>query len=658
MMFPTATGPQSIIVIDIGILIGLVLMSWLLDPTRARDRILFGGTAATFLILYASWRWHDTLPSFGWSAESLWPRLFILFEFIAISYTLMSICILFRGTDRSVEADIAQRDLTDSGAWPAVDVFICTYDEPLEVVQRSILSALALDYPRATVWVLDDTRRDWLKDYCARVGARHVTRSDNKHAKAGNLNNGLSLTARQTSAPVILVLDADFAPRRDFLKRTVGLLLSKPDIAIVQTPQFYYNADPIQHNLLAKQSIVDDQRFFFDVFQPAKDGWGCAFCVGTSFIVRRDRLDEIGGFPHEAISEDINLTYSLMKHGYRTIWLNEALSFGLSAEGLPEYITQRARWCLGTIQVALLRDGPIRGRGYTFVQRWHYLHGILNWVCKPFMLLLLIAPTLYWFGGLPAFAADYLSFLRYGMPALLGEILYMRWISRSRTIPLFMEATHAIACFAVTATLVSSVIRPFGRPFKVTDKGGDRSAPHVQWKLAAGFWLIAASSTASILWAFVSPYAASEISAIDFFNLLWAGVAMLIAFVAFLICFELPRRDEVFEVEEDTKLELNGKFSACRVVALSMSEVSVQHASSKGESLDEPLRVYLEGPGWVDISIIARTDRIWRARMHASDQQRQKLIVRLFSSSQGNITDTASLAGAIVALARRGFRGT
>jgi cellulose synthase (UDP-forming) len=133
---------------------------------------------------------------------------------------------------------------------------------------------------------------------------------------------------------------------------------------------------------------------------------------------------------------------------------------------------------------------------------------------------------------------------------------------------------------------------------------------------------------------------------------------MLIAFVAFLICFELPRQDEVFEVEEDTKLELNGKFSPCRVVTLSMSEVSVQHASSKGESLDEPLRVYLEGPGWVDISIIARTGRIVRAKMHASDQQRQKLIVRLFSASQGNITDTASLAGAIVALARRGFRGT
>ena len=190
---------------------------------------------------------------------------------------------------------------------------------------------------------------------------------------------------------VILVLDADFAPRPDFLKRTVGLL-SNPDVAVVQTPQFYYNPDPIQHNLLAAQSWVDDQRFFFDVFQPAKDAWGCAFCVGTSFVVRRDRLNEIGGFPSQAISEDINLTYTMLANGYQTRWLNEKLSIGLSAEGIPEYITQRARWCLGTIQVALLHDGPFFGSGFTFTQRWHYLHGVLNWLCKPFLVLLLIAP--------------------------------------------------------------------------------------------------------------------------------------------------------------------------------------------------------------------------------------------------------------------------
>src|ERR1700687_3377092 len=501
LMFETAADNSSILSIDLGLLIGLFVLRRLLDPSLTRDRILFGSTAGALLMIYALWRWHDTLPAFAFSVQTLWQYFFFAFEALAIVYTMMSIVILFRNIDRSGQADAAQHRMERDGEFPPVDIFICTYDEPLEILEKSILTALALDYPDATVWVLDDTRRGWLREYCAAAGARYVTRDNNRDAKAGNLNNGLAVTARQTNAPIILVLDADFAPHDDFLKRTVGLL-SNPAVAVVQTPQFYYNPDPIQHNLLAAQSWVDDQRFFFDIFQPAKDAWGCAFCVGTSFVVRRDRLTEIGGFPSQAISEDINLTYTMLANGYETWWLNERLSIGLSAEGIPEYITQRARWCLGTIQVALLREGPLFGSGFTFTQRWHYLHGVLNWLCKPFMVLLLVAPPIYWFAGMPAFEADYLSFLRYGVPALLGQMIYMAWISRSRTLPLFMEATHAVRAVAISATLLSAVVKPFGRPFKVTDKGGDRSSPRVHWKLASVFGLISLSSAARIVWGF------------------------------------------------------------------------------------------------------------------------------------------------------------
>jgi cellulose synthase (UDP-forming) len=214
--------------------------------------------------------------------------------------------------------------------------------------------------------------------------------------------------------------------------------------------------------------------------------------------------------------------------------------------------------------VALLRDGPLFGSGFTLTQRWHYLHGVLNWLCKPFMVLLLVAPPIYWFAGIPAFEADYLSFLRYGMPALLSQIIYMAWISRSRTLPLFMEATHAVTAFAISASLLSAVVKPFGRPFKVTDKGGDRSAPRVHWKLASVFGLISLSSAASVVWAFVSPYAASEISSLDFFNLIWAGIAMLIAFIAFLVCFELPRGEALFAVDEAAQLALGDNVIAGR----------------------------------------------------------------------------------------------
>jgi cellulose synthase (UDP-forming) len=655
-MFETAADVSSILSIDIGLLIGLLVLAQMLDPAQSHDRVLFGTIAALLLVTYALWRWHDTLPSAS-SVQGWWQYLFFAFEALAIAYTLTSIVILFRSIDRSGQADAAERQMEQAGDYPAVDVFICTYDEPLEVLERSILTALALDYPNVTVWVLDDTRRGWLRDYCAGTGARYVTRPNNEKAKAGNLNNALRVTADQTNAPVILVLDADFAPRPDFLRRTVGLLLSSPQAAVVQTPQFYCNPDPIQHNLLAVQSWVDDQRFFFDVFQPAKDAWGCAFCVGTSFVVRRDRLTELGGFPDQAISEDINLTYALLAKGFETWWLNERLSTGLSAEGIPEYITQRSRWCLGTIQVALLRDGPMRGSGFTLTQRWHYLHGILNWLSKPYLVLLLVAPSIYWFAGIPAFEADYLSFLRYGLPALLGQTIYMAWVSRSRTLPLFMEATHAISAFAVSATLVSAAIKPFGRPFKVTNKGGDRSQPKTHWKFAALFGLISLSSAASIVWAFVSPYAASEISPLDYFNLLWAGVAMLIAFIAFLVCFELGRGETLFDVDEAVHLASGGEMIPGRLTALSTSSARMSCDGRPTCLVDGIALVHHDLLGWIDAEISDCNETLIGLRLRPTAAQRQRLAIWLFSLSDDNVANTASMTGTVAGTIRKGLRG-
>ncbi|GAC1330610.1 MAG: cellulose synthase catalytic subunit [Bradyrhizobium sp.] len=657
-MFETAADSSSILSIDLGIMLGLLVLARLLNPAVMRDRVLFGSTAGALLVVYAVWRWHDTLPAFAFSVQAGWQYFFFAFEALAISYTLMSIVILFRSIDRSAQADLAQHQMEAGGDFPAVDVFICTYDEPLEILETSILTALSLDYPNFSVWVLDDTRRGWLREYCEAAGARYITRAGNEDAKAGNLNNGLAVTAAQTNAPVILVLDADFAPRKDILKRTVGLL-SNPDVAVVQTPQFYYNPDPVQHNLLAAKSWVDDQRFFFDVFQPAKDAWGCAFCVGTSFVVRRDRLAEIGGFPSQAISEDINLTYTLLARGYQTWWLNEKLSIGLSAEGIPEYITQRARWCLGTIQVALLRNGPLRGPGFTITQRWQYLHGVLNWLGKPFMVLLLIAPPVYWFGGLPAFEADYLSFLRYGIPALLSQIIYMGWVSRSRTLPLFMEATHAVTAFAISATLLSALVKPFGRPFKITDKGGDRSEPRAHWKLASVFGLISLSSAASIIWAFVSPYGAAEISSLDFFNLLWAGVAMLIAFIAFLVCFELPRREARFEVDEAAQLHTGSGAMSVRVRLLSTSSAQVWCADHLPVRVsDQNAQLYLDACGPVEAEVLSRSKGVIELRLRPAAAQHKHLVVRLFGASSGSVPDRASMRGVIVGTILKGFRGS
>src|SRR5258708_17422443 len=202
-MFESAADNSSILSIDLGLLIGLLVLQRLLDPLLTRDRILFGWTSGSLLSMYALWRWHDTFPTFAFSVENFWQYFFFAFEALAIVYTRMSIVILFRNIDRSGQADAAQDRMESEGDFPPVDILICTYDEPLEILEKSILTALALDYPDATVWVLDDTRRKWLREYCAAAGARYGTRGNNSHAKPGNPNNARAATAGVANAPGI-----------------------------------------------------------------------------------------------------------------------------------------------------------------------------------------------------------------------------------------------------------------------------------------------------------------------------------------------------------------------------------------------------------------------------------------------------------------------
>jgi cellulose synthase (UDP-forming) len=204
------------------------------------------------------------------------------------------------------------------------------------------------------------------------------------------------------------------------------------------------------------------------------------------------------------------------------------------------------------------------------------------------------------------------------------------------------------------------VFKPFGRPFKITDKGGDRSSPKLRWKLALTFGLIAFGSAASIAWAFLSPYAASEISSLDYFNLLWAGISMLIAFIAFVACFELPRVDECFPVSEAGALALEGDDHAtpCRITALSSFAVELVWTAAMRPRVEgaQPW-LYMEQLGWVAITVAAATRKSVLANLHLTFEQRRRLVICQFGSPPRNVAETVRITGAIMGLVRRGFRG-
>ena len=313
--------------------------------TSAPARIAMALMAIFFSLRYVTWRATETLAPWGWSLDALASWSFFFFEAGSIVSGISAFVILSRYRNRSADADRGAAEMVVRD--PRVAIFIATYNEEWPVLERTISGALACDYTNKAIYVLDDGRREWLGARCREMGVAHVTRPDNRDSKAGNINHALAmLRARRDAPDYVAVLDADFVPHRDFLTRGLALF-ADPRVGLVQTPQHFFNPDPIQHNLGISRSYPDEQRFFFDYMQPSRDAWGIAVCCGTSSIVRWRALEAIGDFPTSSVTEDYLLTATLAMHGYATVYLNEALSEGLAPEGLREFITQRARWCLG-----------------------------------------------------------------------------------------------------------------------------------------------------------------------------------------------------------------------------------------------------------------------------------------------------------------------
>jgi cellulose synthase (UDP-forming) len=436
---------------------------------------------------YLSWRLVVTvLPADPSTGAGIWVWIVFLVELAALMNASVTYLMLTRTSDRRDEANKHERHLRQQPArtLPRVDVFLCTYNEDLEVLEGPILAARNMDYPNFTVWVLDDGRRVWLRDFCAAHGVNYLTRPNNEHAKAGNLNHALS----KTDAELFAVLDADFTPRRNFLMRTVGFF-ADPKIAIVQTPHHFHNSDIYQMNLGLGEQWPDEQRLFFDIVQPSRDAWDCAFCCGSASVQRRSALMSIGGVPTDSVTEDILSTLILLRKGYVTRFLNEPLAFGLSSESVAAMFVQRQRWCRGCLQLLFLRNGVL-GSGLTALQR--VLFFPTDWLVQtPVRLFAVLVPIIFlWTGLEPLQHANLPDLINFQIPVLIAHMGLMMWLSGGRYLPFLSTGFSLLLSFRMVPTILATLIKPFGVPFRVTPKGSGAAQGVDHWTRGCAMFLL------------------------------------------------------------------------------------------------------------------------------------------------------------------------
>ncbi|HBV38844.1 MAG TPA: cellulose synthase, partial [Erwinia sp.] len=172
----------------------------------------------------------------------------------------------------------------DISLWPTVDIYVPSYNESLDVVRDTVLAAQCIDYPRdkLKIYLLDDGKRSEFAVFAADVGVGYITRDDNRHAKAGNLNHAMTITKGE----LITVFDCDHVATRTFLQATVGPFLKDPKLALLQTPHYFYSPDPFERNLKAARKIPNEGALFYGPVQQGNDNWNATFFCGSCAVIR------------------------------------------------------------------------------------------------------------------------------------------------------------------------------------------------------------------------------------------------------------------------------------------------------------------------------------------------------------------------------------
>ncbi|USH04934.1 UDP-forming cellulose synthase catalytic subunit [Grimontia kaedaensis] len=445
--------------------------------TRATTFILIIGAFISFRYIY--WRFNETLP---WESSVDLP--FALLLFVAECYGIL---IYVMGMFVTVKPHERKRVPIDkSRPLPTVDIFIPTYNEPIDVVEPTILAASKMEYPgECRVHVLDDggtyqklnndnhdeaeqarKRADILKNFCKEVGANYITRERNVQAKAGNINHAL----KETNGDLILILDADHVPTKDFLMNTVGLFQKEPNLGFVQTPHFFITPGPVERNLGIEDKVPSENEMFYNKILLGMDFWNGSFFCGSAAVIRRAAIEEVGGISTKTITEDADTALNIHAKGWDSAYLNIAMVAGLSPDTFGAYVTQRSRWSQGMIQIFLLNN-PLLKKGLSFAQRICYLNSTLYWFFPIFRTVFLLSPLMYLLLDLQIFVGNAKDFLIFVVPHLVISILITQRLFGKTRRAFFSELYETALSIYLCLPALSVFIHPKRPNFVVTPKG-------------------------------------------------------------------------------------------------------------------------------------------------------------------------------------------
>lgn len=400
---------------------------------------------------------------------------------------------------------------------PFVTVQLPVYNERF-VVEGLIESACGLDYPAELleVQVLDDSTDETTEIAAAaveRLAAKGCSvellhRDDRAGYKAGALAAGL----RTARGELVAIFDADFRPEPDYLKQMVGHFID-PSVGCVQARWTFRNRE---HSLLTRiQAMFLDGHFVIE--QGARSRSGRMFNFnGTAGVLRREMIEDAGGWQGDTLAEDTDLSYRAQLRGWQFVFRSDVEVSSELPEDMVSFQVQQARWAKGLIQTAIkLLPTILRSslRWEVKAEAWLHLTANVTYVFMA-MLSVLVVPT-----AIIRYRYMGLEWLLLDIPVLLGTCVslgrfYMRaerelfgagWRRSLWLIPAAMAAGIALTVSNFRAVIEAIIGHrtPFLRTAKYSGTGAASRA-----YLPSGGWLPWVNLMGAVYFAMAIVYAA------------------------------------------------------------------------------------------------------------------------------------------------------
>ena len=533
----------------------------------------------------------------------------------------------------------------DPSEWPAVDLLIPTFNEPLSVVRYTALAAINIDWPidKLNVWILDDGNREEFRLFAEEAGIGYMARGDNKYAKAGNINHALE----RVSAPFVAIFDCDHVPTRSFLQVTLGWFLRDKNLGVLQTPHHFYSPDPFERNLEQFRIIPNEGELFYGIVQDGNDFWNSTFFCGSCAVLRRSALNEIGGIAVETVTEDAHTSLRMQMRGWNSAYINIPQAAGLATESLGGHVKQRIRWARGMVQI-LRRENPLFARGLRPFQRLCYFNAMSHFLYALPRLIFLSAPLIYLVLGHINVPGYWAAIFAYAFPHLALSNMTNSRIQGQHRHSFWNEIYETVLAPYILIPTLFAVINPKAAVFDVTAKGGVVKKRYFDAKIAAPFLMMMAMNLVGLLMAvpryfYISIWPFSLLFDGDhrgtiIMNLLWTFFNMMILGVCTAVSWESQQRRTTVRVTMAVPADVlldDGRMLQGVTADISSGGVMLKLEEDARIPLDTAVQIIfpvLNGEAAIPARVIGFADGVVRAQFDPLTLQEEEALTMVLYS--------------------------